>query len=70
MSLIDASRVRKILSSTVGPVPWYWETFPSVHSQSGQKFIWRGLTFEVMDMDGRRVDKVLVIPDRNEAASD
>src|SRR5690348_5263726 len=41
MSLIDASRVRKTLSSTVGPVPWYWETFPSVHSQSGQKFIWQ-----------------------------
>lgn len=24
-------------------------------------FIWRGLRFEVMDMDGRRIDKVLVI---------
>lgn len=27
---------------------------------AGQKFVWGGLTFEVMDMDGRRVDKVLI----------
>ena len=25
-------------------------------------FVWRGMRFEVMDMDGNRVDKVLVIP--------
>ncbi len=41
MSLIDASRVRKILSSTIGPVPWYWETFPSFHAHSGQRFVWQ-----------------------------
>ncbi|MGC9349290.1 MAG: hemolysin family protein [Anaerolineae bacterium] len=29
---------------------------------SGQHFVWRGLRFEVVDMDGRRVDKVLVNP--------
>ena len=45
MSLIDASRVRKILSSTIGPVPWYWETFPSFHARWGWgksqlKFAW------------------------------
>lgn len=28
--------------------------------QAGEKFTWNGTTFEVMDMDGRRVDKVLV----------
>jgi putative hemolysin len=27
---------------------------------AGQTFTWRTLRFEVMDMDGRRVDKVLV----------
>jgi putative hemolysin len=27
---------------------------------SGHKFEWNGLEFEIMDMDGRRVDKVLV----------
>lgn len=40
MSLIDASRARKILSSTIGPAPWYWETFPAFRSQAGQKFLW------------------------------
>lgn len=40
MSLIDASRVRKILSSTIGPAPWYWETFPLFRSQAGQRFVW------------------------------
>lgn len=29
---------------------------------AGQTFTWRGLRFEVVDMDGRRVDKVLVAP--------
>jgi len=29
---------------------------------TGQKFQYQNLTFEVMDMDGRRVDKVLVTP--------
>lgn len=29
---------------------------------AGESFEWRGLHFEVMDMDGHRVDKVLVMP--------
>ena len=33
---------------------------------AGDRFAWRGRTFEVVDMDGNRVDKVLVMP----AASD
>ena len=40
MSAVDASRVRKILANTIGPVPWYWETFPSFHSVSGQQLRW------------------------------
>jgi hypothetical protein len=40
MPEMDASRVREILSKTVGPAPWYWETFPAIRSQSGQRFIW------------------------------
>jgi len=40
MSTIDASHVRKILSETLGPVPWYWETFPAIASLSGQRFVW------------------------------
>ncbi|MHB8843334.1 MAG: transporter associated domain-containing protein [Nitrospirota bacterium] len=38
----------------------------------GQSFAWRGLKFEVVDMDGRRVDKVLVsrIPEQNDAGKE
>ena len=41
MSAIDASRVRKILSTTIGPVPWYWETFPAFRSLASQRFVWK-----------------------------
>ena len=39
--------------------------------QAADHFEWRGLRFEVIDMDGRRVDKVLVttLPSRSAAAS-
>lgn len=40
MSTIEASRVRKILSQTIGPVPWYWEAFPALRSFSGQRLVW------------------------------
>jgi hypothetical protein len=41
MPEIDAARARKILSTTVGPVPWYWETFPAIRSAAGQRFVWK-----------------------------
>jgi hypothetical protein len=41
MSTIDASRARKILSETVGPAPWYWQTFPGFQSHSRQGFTWK-----------------------------
>jgi putative hemolysin len=28
--------------------------------KASEKFTWRNLTFEIIDMDGARVDKVLV----------
>lgn len=37
---MDAARARKILSETVGPAPWYWQTFATFHSHSGQRFVW------------------------------
>lgn len=37
---------------------------------AGQYFEWRGLRFEVVDMDGRRVDKVLVTPSQAEERRD
>lgn len=40
MAEISASRVKEILSKTVGPVPWYWETFPAFRSLAGQRFVW------------------------------
>ena len=40
MAEIDASRVREILSRTVGPVPWYWEGFSAFRAPSGQRFVW------------------------------
>lgn len=30
--------------------------------KTGERFIWEGHTFEVIDMDGRRIDKVLMTP--------
>jgi magnesium and cobalt exporter, CNNM family len=27
----------------------------------GERFVWRGWTLEVIDMDGRRVDKLLAV---------
>lgn len=37
---MDPARARKILSETVGPAPWYWETFPRFQSRSRQQFMW------------------------------
>ncbi len=37
---MDAARARKLLSHTVGPAPWYWETYPAFQSHSGQHFAW------------------------------
>lgn len=36
---------------------------------TGDYFDWNGFRFEVMDMDGRRVDRVMVIPQKEESAS-
>jgi hypothetical protein len=41
MSGIDASRAKKLLSASIGPAPWYWETFPVFQSLSGQRFVWK-----------------------------
>ena len=37
---MDAGRAQKILSETVGPAPWYWQTFPRFQSHSKQRFAW------------------------------
>jgi len=40
MAETSNSRIREILSRTVGPAPWYWKTFPVLVSHSGQRFVW------------------------------
>jgi hypothetical protein len=41
MATIDPQRLREILASTIGPAPWYWQTFPSFRSLAGQNFLWK-----------------------------
>jgi hypothetical protein len=40
MAEIPSSRLRELLSKTIGPSPWYWKTFPSLTSAAGQRFVW------------------------------
>ena len=40
MAEIEALRARKILSTCIGPAPWYWKTFPVFRSFSKQHFAW------------------------------
>ena len=40
MPELNAARLRELIKQTVGPVPWYWQTFPSIRSLSGQRFVW------------------------------
>ncbi|HVO64035.1 MAG TPA: hypothetical protein VMT53_24145 [Terriglobales bacterium] len=36
----SSSRLRDVVSETIGPTPWYWQTFPRLVSQAGQRFAW------------------------------
>jgi putative hemolysin len=38
--------------------------------EAGDRFVWEGFSFEVVDMDGHRVDKVLVARDERSAPTD
>ncbi|MBZ5573399.1 MAG: hypothetical protein LAO09_16145 [Acidobacteriia bacterium] len=40
MAEISTSRLRDLVSGTVGPTPWYWSTFPEGYSVRGQRFVW------------------------------
>jgi len=38
---------------------------------AGDKFDWKGFTFEIIDMDGHRIDKILLeVPEGTEDADD
>jgi hypothetical protein len=40
MSQTNTARLREALAQTVGPAPWYWETFPVIVSSSGHRLVW------------------------------
>jgi hypothetical protein len=40
MSDMSATRLREILAHTIGPTPWYWQTFPAITSAARQHFDW------------------------------
>jgi hypothetical protein len=37
---LSATRLRDILAPTIGPAPWYWQTFPAMTSVAGQRMDW------------------------------
>jgi len=37
---LSATRLQDILAHTIGPTPWYWQTFPPITSVAGQRFDW------------------------------
>jgi hypothetical protein len=40
MSAPNPAHLRELIKQTVGPAPWYWQTFPAIRSRAGQRFIW------------------------------
>ncbi len=37
----QSSRLQRLLQQTVGPAPWFWETFPELRGPAGQIFTWQ-----------------------------
>jgi hypothetical protein len=40
MSELSSSRMRGLLDRSIGPAPWYWETFPALNLPSGERLVW------------------------------
>jgi hypothetical protein len=40
MAIPNLTSIRQQLERTVGPSPWYWKTFPALHSAAGQRLFW------------------------------
>jgi hypothetical protein len=36
----QSNRLQRILKQTVGPAPWFWETFPELRDSAGQIYSW------------------------------
>jgi hypothetical protein len=41
MDGINTAALRDQLGRTVGPAPWYWQTFPAMTTASGERMVWR-----------------------------
>ena len=41
MTDLSVSRLQEILAHTIGPTPWYWQTFPAITSVARQRFDWK-----------------------------
>ncbi len=41
MDGIDSASLKEQLKRTIGPAPWYWNTFPPVTATSGQRLVWK-----------------------------
>ena len=39
--MASEEKLKEVISSAVGPAPWYWETFPSPSGASGKRYEWR-----------------------------
>jgi len=37
---MSVTRLQDVLSNTIGPTPWYWQTFPAITSVARQRFDW------------------------------
>lgn len=40
MSEPNAARLRDLIASTIGPAPWYWQSFPGLHLSDGRQLNW------------------------------
>ena len=38
--MTDTSQLLDLLATTIGPTPWYWQTFPAITSVAGQHYDW------------------------------
>jgi len=41
MDGIDTAALKEQLTRTIGPAPWYWNTFPQLVTTSGKRLIWK-----------------------------
>jgi len=40
MASAENSRLARLLAHAIGPAPWYWKSFPTIHSAGNQRLSW------------------------------